>query len=79
MWCDKTHDVITYDVITYDVITNDAITDGENDRRNEDGVRWTEALEALKGATQQLKALEEEGVTEEAIAEDPRSFFAKVC
>ena len=53
-----------------------------NNRRNEDGIRWTEAIESLKEATAQLKALGEgEGgnaITEDAISEDPAAFFAKV-
>ncbi|CAN0029415.1 unnamed protein product [Ascophyllum nodosum] len=50
--------------------------------RNEDGIRWTEAIASLKEAMAQLKALGEgeegDAITEDAIAEDPAAFFAKV-
>ena len=53
-----------------------------NNRRNEDGIRWTEAIASLKEAMAQLKALGEgeegDAITEDAIAEDPAAFFAKV-
>lgn len=48
-------------------------------RRNEDGVRWEEALEALTEATGQLDSLKTRwgSFTEACITEDPKVFFSK--
>lgn len=46
--------------------------------RNEDGIRWTEALGALKMATDKLKDLERMAITEDDISDNPVAFFEKV-
>eukprot|EP00752_Nemacystus_decipiens_P004954 g4507.t1 len=48
--------------------------------RNEDGIRWEEALEALTEATGQLNSLKTKwgSFTEACITEDPTGFFSKV-